>query len=307
MPYAIAPVIGIILTVMNAVNSRFSSLVGNLPSVIVVHLVGLLAISALIVFQPRQKKAKRLPLYLYSGGVIGVGTIVACNIAYGNLDASLAVSLSLLGQTAFSIFVDGTGFLGRKKYPLKGGALIGVGIALIGIAVMSGSNFHHGIFAPVALLAGILPAFSFIVNSRLSETVGILRGTRANYSTGLVTALAVTLVWNLVAPSGDQASWAEFLPALSVAGPFLILSGGLMGVVMIGAANFIFPRLPALYATLLIFAGQAFAGLALDSVTGGSVDIRKLIGVFIVLSGLGLNTLLSSKTPLLAGQTCAKD
>jgi len=43
MQYALAPLAGVLITVMNAVNSRFSFAVGNLPSSLVVHLVGLTA------------------------------------------------------------------------------------------------------------------------------------------------------------------------------------------------------------------------------------------------------------------------
>ena len=77
--------------------------------------------------------------------------------------------------------------------------------------------------------------------------------------------------------------------AVKEAGPILALGGGLMGVIMVGMANYVFPRLPALYATLLMFSGQALAGVALDWAVRGALDTRTIIGTLIVLAGLGLN------------------
>ncbi len=289
MQYALAPLAGVLITVMNAVNSRFSFAVGNLPSSLVVHLVGLTAACAVLAARPERRGPERPPLYLYSGGIVGVGTIVCCNIAYGNMDMQLAVAFALLGQTVFAVFVDATGFLGRKKYPVGIGTLPGLALALTGIAVISGSDFGTARYAPVAVLAGILPAFSFILNSRLAERIGIFRSTRANYVTGLSATLVAAALSSFTDSASPLRSPLVFLGGLIAAGPVLVLGGGLLGVIMIGTVNFAFPRLPALYATLLIFSGQALAGVALDSALGGSLDVRQLAGIVIVLAGLTLN------------------
>lgn len=289
MHYALAPLIGILITAMNAINSRFSTEADNLRSIIIVHLVGLCAVSIVLATRRGRSGHVRPPLYLYAGGIVGVGTIFACNVAYANMDASLAVSLSLLGQTVFSLFVDTTGFLGRKKYPVGPGALPGFALALIGIIVISGFSFRSIAFAPFALLAGILPAFSFILNAQLAGSIGILRSTKANYITGFTTTLLIAVLWSLSGSASGVGSIDGFVAAVAKAGPVLALGGGLLGVIMVGLANFVFPRLPALYATLLMFSGQALAGVALDWAVRGALDIRTVIGTLIVLAGLGLN------------------
>jgi hypothetical protein len=50
-----------------------------------------------------------------------------------------------------------------------------------------------------------------------------------------------------------------------------------------------------LYATLLMFSGQALAGVALDWVYRGALDIRTVIGTLIVLAGLGLNAAIAGR------------
>lgn len=274
---------------MNAINSRFALQVGNLRSVVVVHLVGLLAISLVIAVRRDRSVHDRPPVYLYAGGIVGVGTIFACNVAYASMDASLAVSLSLLGQTIFSLFVDTTGFLGRKRYPLGPRALPGFLLAMAGVAVLSGFNFRSIAYAPFALLAGMLPAFSFILNAQLAGRIGILRSTRANYVTGLGTTAIIAIVVSLSGSASGFVSMGGFAAAVMQAGPVLALGGGLLGVIMVGVANYVFPRLPALYATLLMFGGQALAGVALDWAVRGALDLRTITGTLIVLVGLGLN------------------
>lgn len=274
---------------MNAINSRFALQVGNLRSVVVVHLVGLLAISLVIAVRRDRSVHDRPPVYLYAGGIVGVGTIFACNVAYASMDASLAVSLSLLGQTIFSLFVDTTGFLGRKRYPLGPRALPGFLLAMAGVAVLSGFNFRSIAYAPFALLAGMLPAFSFILNAQLAGRIGILRSTRANYVTGLGTTAIIAIVVSLSGSASGFVSMGGFAAAVMQAGPVLALGGGLLGVIMVGVANYVFPRLPALYATLLMFGGQALAGVALDWAVRGALDLRTITGTLIVLTGLGLN------------------
>jgi len=285
---------------MNAINSRFSLQVGNLRSIVIVHLVGLLAVSIVIAVRRDRSNHDRPPAYLYSGGIVGVGTIFACNVAYANMDASLAVSLSLLGQTIFSLYVDTTGFLGRTKYAVGRGALPGFVIALSGIAIISGFNFTSMAFAPLALLAGMLPAFSFILNAQLAGRIGLLRSTRANYVTGLATTIVIAVLVGLSGSTSGVGSMGGFVDAVKEAGPILALGGGLMGVIMVGMANYVFPRLPALYATLLMFSGQALAGVVLDWAVRGALDIRTIIGTLIVLAGLGLNASMAVRKPAAA-------
>ncbi|MFA6508510.1 MAG: DMT family transporter, partial [Treponemataceae bacterium] len=191
MQYALAPLIGVLITVMNSINSRFASAVGSLPAILVIHLVGLIAVSAVLAAKKERSATVPPPLHLYSGGIVGVGTVFCCNAAYGNLSVSLAAALALFGQTVFSVVIDATGFLGRKKYPFQARALPALALAALGIVVISGLKFDRPAYIPAALLSGILPTLTFSLNSQLAQRIGIFRSARANYLTGLSTTIAV--------------------------------------------------------------------------------------------------------------------
>lgn len=285
-----APLVGVLITLMNGINSVFAARVGSYLSVLVIHLAGLLAVSLVILIRRDGTKARRVPAYLYAGGIVGVGTVFACNAAFSNLGASLAVALALFGQMAASLAVDSTGFLGRPRYPVSIRNLPGLALCLAGIAVMAGGFEGRIGYMAIALVSGILPLLSFILNSQLAESRGIWRSARTNYIVGLATTLVV-----LVALRPDMKEGAAALSGLASgagAGFVLILGGGVLGVIMTAIMNFIFPKIPALWSTLFMFAGQAIAGLAMDAITAGGFDPRKAAGVALVLAGLGANALL---------------
>ncbi|MFI5369025.1 MAG: DMT family transporter [Spirochaetia bacterium] len=287
------PLIGALITFMSGVNSRLSGITGNLVAVLVIHAAGLAVVSAiLLVTRPEQRQGQeRLPLYYYLGGFVGVGTVFSSNYAFGALGASLAVALALLGQTLFSVAVDATGFMGRARYPLSVRRLPGIGLAIAGVAVMGSAAVGSGRAGPaamlVALVSGALPALTFILNSELGRRKGIMRSTRVNFIVGLGTTLVIAAV---VRPPVHEA-----VHALVMAGPFLALGGGLMGVVVVSVMNLVFPRMPAFSSAVLLFSGQALAGVLIDFAADGAFDVRKLVGTLVLLAGLSINGLLTRR------------
>jgi transporter family-2 protein len=283
----IAPLVGALITLMYGLNSRLSGTAGNLVATLAIHVAGLAGVSALLLARPEERRGGRLPFYYYLGGFVGVGTVFASNYAYGAIDASLAVALGLIGQTLFSIAVDSSGFLGRARYPLTPRRIPGICLALAGAAVLAGNWLSAPLAMLAALVSGALPVLSVSLNSELGRRKGILRSTRVNYIVGLLTVLVMVA---FVRPPA-----AASLRALAMAGPFLALGGGLMGVAVVAATNLVFPRMPAFSAMLLMFSGQALAGVLVDFAAAGSFDGRKLLGTMVVLAGLGLDGLLAKR------------
>lgn len=294
---ALAPLVGALVTLMLGVNSRFSGVVGNLVATLVIHVVGLVGVSAVLLVKRERTRPGRLPLCYYLGGFVGVGTVFSSNYVFAALGASLAVALALLGQTFFSIAADATGLMGRRKYPLAARGLPGIGLAIAGVAVIGAAAMAQTVAEGawrtrllamlLGLGAGALPGLSFILNSELGRRKGIMRSTRVNYLVGLATTLVIVAV---VRPPA-----AEALHAVAAAGPLLSLGGGLLGVIVVAAMNVIFPRTTAFAATLLLFSGQALTGVFFEVVAEGAFDLRKLVGTVLLLAGLALHVLLSKK------------
>ncbi|MGA2480611.1 MAG: DMT family transporter, partial [Spirochaetia bacterium] len=88
----------------------------------------------------------------------------------------------------------------------------------------------------VALVAGMLPAITFSLNSELGRRKGAVHSTQVNYIVGLATTLVIAAA---VRPAVTEA-----FHAIAASGPVLALGGGFLGVVVVTSMNFIFPRIP---------------------------------------------------------------
>ncbi len=295
----IVPLIGALVTVMSGLNSRLAGMVGSTVATLVIHVAGLTAVSVVLLVNREERRPGRLPLHFYLGGFVGVGTVFSSNYAFAAIGASLAVALGLLGQTLLSLAVDATGFMGRKKYPVSARRLPGIALALAGVAVMllgaaQGSGKVPAVAVLLALAGGGMTGLSFILNSELGRRKGVTRSTRINYLVGLGTTLLIVLIVRPPVVASAR--------AVVAAGPLLVFGGGLMGVVVVTVMNAVFPRLPAVSATLLLFAGQALMGVLVDAAAKGAFDVRKLVGIIILLAGLALNALLPSRPVRAAGR-----
>jgi transporter family-2 protein len=295
MIYALlVPLVGALIPLMNSVNSVLAHGVGNALSSVIIHIAGLIAVSAVLVFRREGPKVGaaggRVPSYLYLAGIVGVGTVYSCNLAYGALGASLSVALALFGQMMGSVAVDATGFLGRKKYPFGLKNLPGLLIAAAGVAVISWGEWKMEVpYLALAFVSGLLPLLSFILNSQLAERIGVMRGTRVNYLVGLAASLVILALQGALPGASLRAS-VEAAAGMNI---LVLAGGGVLGVIMTGATNYLFPRIPALASTLLMFAGQTFAGLGIDAVTTGHIGLRQPAGALILLAGLAVNALLT--------------
>jgi bacterial/archaeal transporter family-2 protein len=283
---ALVPLAGGLITLMSALNSRLSVAAGTVVATLVIHVAGLAVVSLLLLVRREPRRPGPVSVVYHLGGVIGVGTVFSTIYAFTVLGPALAVALALLGQALCSVVIDATGFLGRPRYPLTLRRAPGLALAVIGVGIMAGGWPRDVLPVLAALVGGALPAVTFSLNSQLGQRRGLLRSTRVNYLTGLGTTLVVAL---LVRPP-----LAPAVQAVLAAGPLLALGGGTLGVVVVSSMSFLFPRLPALTATLLLFCGQALTGVLLDAVSTGTFDTRKLAGAVVVLAGLAANGVLAA-------------
>lgn len=130
--------IGILITVMLLFNGVLSQRLGNYASAVIIHFTGFLIIGLVLLFKKIKIRFQRkLPVYLYSGGALGVFTILFNNIGFNQLGASLTLALGLLGQSLASIAIDHYGVLGAKAIKFKKEKLLGLVLISAGIIIMT--------------------------------------------------------------------------------------------------------------------------------------------------------------------------
>jgi len=283
-----ASLIGVLVAFMVISNGFLSGSIGNTLSLPVIHMSGLLMVSLVLLFTREKRGPGKVPFYLNTGGLVGVILILTNNYCFGKLGASLTLSLGIIGQTVGSIMVDSTGFLGMEKYPFNRNKFAGLVLLFGGAVVMTDSWRGDLIPMIMALGAGALVILSMIINSRLSLIVGTFHSARRNYIAGLTGSLIVAAI--------ARPSLEPLFTMFTNVQPQYIVGGGFLGVLIVAGSNRILPKIPVIYTSLLLFAGQAITGIVSDWLTSGTIPLNRVLGVLLILAGLVVNMLLEKKT-----------
>lgn len=130
--------LGGLIAIMLSFNSILSQYIGTYTSSVIIHLVGLLTIFSIILIKKYKVTFKRgIPILLYSGGAIGITTVIFNNISMGVIGATITVSLGLFGQVISSLIIDNFGLLEMPKVKFNKKKYIGLTIMLLGIIIMT--------------------------------------------------------------------------------------------------------------------------------------------------------------------------
>jgi len=130
--------IGVLISIMIAFNGVLANYIGNNYSSIIIHIVGLIGISFILLLNKNKiSLPQNTPLYLYSAGAIGVLTVLFSNISFNTLGASITLSLGLFGQSVSSIVIDNYGLFGMAVNKFNKKKIIGFVLISLGIIIMS--------------------------------------------------------------------------------------------------------------------------------------------------------------------------
>ncbi|OOM81989.1 hypothetical protein CLPUN_06530 [Clostridium puniceum] len=144
-------------------------------------------------------------------------------------------------------------------------------------------------FILISIASGAIVVISRILNTRLSEKVGLLESSFFNYLTGLLSALILFFIIK------DKVKINEFYTI-----PFWAYLGGALGIIIVILSSVVTPKMSSFYITLIIFIGQLFTGIIIDCITQKTIPFPKIIGGLLVIIGLGYNLHVDSQTEALA-------
>ncbi|GFP78435.1 DMT family transporter [Clostridium fungisolvens] len=135
----------------------------------------------------------------------------------------------------------------------------------------------------LTVLGGAFVTLSMIINGKLAEKIGGLKGTLINYITGLSFSL---LLYIIIRSTGTAAPMTE-ININSI--PIYAYLGGLLGVVVIVLSNKVIPKIPAIYSMVLIFVGQIVMGMVIDYFSFHKFSMGKFIGALFIILGVIYN------------------
>ena len=289
MYYAISLLMGVLISVMIAMNGGLTQEYGIYSATVIIHIVGLILIVAVVLGKRQRFFPGRFAWFLYLGGAIGVMTTVFNNLSFGRISVSAILALGLFGQSVAGLIIDQYGLLNMPKHPFTKQKIIGLLLIMAGIASMI-NNFE--IVAVIAsFIAGVNIVVSRTLNAKLADATSVHVSTFYNYFVGLIVAIPVFL---LLGRNEMVFSEFAFSPSLST---WYIYLGGVLGVCVVLLSNVTVVKISAFYLTLLIFVGQVFSGVVIDIVISQEISVRNLIGGVLVAVGLSANLLIDKKYP----------
>lgn len=107
MEFILAILAGTIVTIMNVFNGQLSNQVGVYLSTVIIHLVGLFTLIIIMIIKKQKISFQNhIPLILYTGGMIGVFTVLFNVMSISTIGAALVTALGLLGQMLTSLVLE---------------------------------------------------------------------------------------------------------------------------------------------------------------------------------------------------------
>ena len=286
MYYLLSLLSGILIAISVFFNGRLSQTHSLHLSSVIIHITGMILITAIVLIKRDNPFSKFQKWYLYLGGAIGVFILICNNYAFNLIGVSAILALLLLGQSIAGLVIDQTGWLGMSKYPFRKQKIIGLVLLISGIAVMMIERLDI-LAALVSLLAGVLIVIARTLNAKLAENTSVRNSTFFNYFTGLLFSIPVYLVFG--GNVGAQ------LTSFTLSPNVYIYFGGVLGMCFIMISNVIVSKIPAFYLSLTIFVAQVFTGIIIDTMIDGIFSLQILIGGILVTVGLCVDLILDRR------------
>ncbi|UBU17416.1 DMT family transporter [Nonomuraea gerenzanensis] len=129
-------------------------------------------------------------------------------------------------------------------------------------------------FVLLALVNGVLIGASRTINGQLSTRAGAFRASVWNHVVGFAFLSVVLLVLRV---------WPDVTDV-----PVAAYAGGVFGALFVAVNSYVFPRLGAMSASVLVISGQVLSAVVIDWVQQGAPAPLRVIGVALVLLGLSL-------------------
>lgn len=281
MYYGLSMLCGALIALSIVFNGQLAAFYGTYSSTILVHIVGMAAIVTIMLIKRASFRAPLCRWYLYSGGLIGLFTVVFNSLAFRSISVSVLLAIGLLGQTLFSLVIDQFGLFDTRRQRTHPAKAIGIALVLGGIIVMLDETAKS---SPLALLFSLITGFTIVlsrtVNAKLSERTTPLYSTWMNYVVGLASAVIAALLLGRGEPLlTGTTPLAAFWPYL----------GGAVGCAIVLILNLTVLHISAFSMTLLLFVGQLVAGLGLDWALEGFLPLGRVAGGVLVAMGLIFN------------------
>lgn len=286
---------GAIISVMVVANTNLGHATTMGVSLLVNHLIGFTLVSTILFFGRNNPAIagpkRRAPWPLYLNGMLGVLILNFNFHSFTALGSSLAMALTVFGQSVLSLVFDLNGWLGMEKRSFSPKKVLSLAVSGLGIVVMAagGVGSFSWIYILIAFAAGAITITQMILNSTFAIYKGPMKASQWTYIAGMSAAVPF---YFLTRPSATIEGFAK-LPNV----PFIqIVAGGVLSVTVLISTAFVIVKLPAIYSALLLSASQILASVAIDAFFLKIFSPNLLFGALLMLLGMAGNLLADRST-----------
>lgn len=137
----LALIAGACAPIQAGINSQLRYATGDpLLAALISFSVGTLALAAYSIAARVQLPPTRtfldLPLWLWTGGVLGAFLVAVSIILVPKLGAATLMALMITGQMSLSVVLDHFGLIGYTLHPISGWRLVGVVMLVTGVVII---------------------------------------------------------------------------------------------------------------------------------------------------------------------------
>ena len=295
---------GALVPVQTAANSRLRSAVGFVYvstlisfAVSTLSLVAVsLAIGAPLI--PTAAQAEATPWWLWTGGIIALGTITANILLFKAIGQLQAMVFPVFGQLAFSLAIDHFGLFGSRVIPITSLRLLGMGVVVAGVFLIAvlpnmgrwksgtaGGILVQTSWQTLGIVAGMLMASIGAIYARLGIALGSpLQATTVSF------VIATTAIVLFCAATGNiRAVWGAFRRDR----PWWMWMGGIIGAAAVFVNSWCIPVVGVGLFSVALLLGQMVESLGMEhngwfGAPRKPVRAVQITGVVLMLCGVAL-------------------
>lgn len=289
--YFIAFMAGAVISAMVVCNTELGVKTSNNISIAVNQLVGIITLSVVMMITAKNKTInpprQKAPLWRWFGGLFGLLILTINYFAVLKAGTTIAMAACVLGQCMMGVIFDLTGALGMEKRKVTRKKTISLIVSFAGILVMmiapsDASVITLIIYALLSMVAGALTMTQMVYNSGFAKLKGPLFSARQNVISGLGGILLFILIFNF-GPSAEAVKGMADLTLLQ------IVSGGMLGCVVVVSSNIVIPKIPGAASSILISAGQILSAVILDYFIYSTLNPVLIVGAGLMILGTMLS------------------
>ncbi|MCP1386809.1 DMT family transporter [Corynebacterium sp. TA-R-1] len=293
----IALLIGAIIPIQTAANSRLRMAVGNRPivSALISFSIALavsILITAVVRGNPVPQFAVAPPWWAWLGGCFGCLFIIGNILLFQKLGPVQTVVLTILGQVTMGLAIDQFGLFRAKQVDVTAMRLVGALVVLLGIAVVLGigmpqtqgskvSGAEEWLFRGLGVAVGMGSAMQTAINGYLGTIAG------SSYHAAEIN-LAVGMVLLMIAALATSPRQLTRRPE---PGPWWMWLGGVIGAIFVAGGATLAPIIGTATTVIAFNAGTIAGGQLMESVGAFGapkrrMDTRRLTGLALILAGV---------------------